>query len=307
MSSNEPQDFSDWRQAFERRSGPVYAPTITGNWIRKSVSTTLNEIRKIPVIVEDNELLILNILVACWQAEHFRLGTFGRIREQRKQAEQAFSQLSQQALYAQQVRLFAAEHSEYLAEALKAANTTKDYSTDDATEDAETLLELIRQYERGLRRIEEYHHPAHIDPLLDHAHGPLLLNTSIRVNTKAGEKLSKLPDAQSTGLIFQLVYLFRYFTGQTHKVTSRARFQGKRLVIEGHMIDGGRPYYSHVATLVNAALNAKLTPEQVKYRLIDLKRDRSPPRLRATSHPQGPEVNLRPVEFIDWGIEPVLS
>ena len=70
-------------------------------------------------------------------------------------------------------------------------------------------------------------------------------------------------EAREFGLIFHLIYIFRYFTGLTKALRCEGclRTQDGELVVSGAMVDSGKPCYSSVAHLVNAAFDYSQEPD----------------------------------------------
>jgi hypothetical protein len=225
------------------------------------------------VWVKDSTCLEKNLLFACYQAAHTKKPTEYSSARVRRERERMVLQIQSQMKLAKELLGFISANPNTVIGCYK--NTKgmpwKDRDLVLATPEEKLgmLSGLLAEYEYGLEKDAK-------DELAlcvtnSYGFGPFLYDKE----ASYVERREK-PNVAELGLIFHLIYLFRYFTAESEPKQSKnnisdSGFFDDKLVVLGEMLDnGGKPCYTQVAALVNTTLNKRYKPADIKLRLKDL-------------------------------------
>lgn len=283
MTSNPVKHFNDWKGLFKTRSAALCGSQAT--LITKCpVADILTKSSSIALARGTPTRLELNILRACFDAEmaphpdkdeaaqHRRIfkERFRKLTDHRKDVDRVCTYLAYEGAMARKAMI----HSDYSGHTSSLSASTL------AAADVDELTNLLIRYQRGLERISDFDHPAHISEE-DFRYGPFELHGDLY------RLLTKPKEINQTGLMFHLAYLFRYFTSQ-EQPPSHIDIGRDILDVHGVMLSTGRPHLELVAPLVNAVFKTKLSAQNVKDRLRDLYRfskgSHKPSNPRAVKH-----------------------
>ncbi|WP_157202163.1 hypothetical protein [Massilia sp. Root335] len=214
----------------------------------------------LPVCTGSNDMLVSNIEVACYQAQRCPDPRTDALSTERAAWEAAFDTLPGHQMECRNIRAFMIKNRSISESAMKSGNKK---------EQLDELIELLDAYLLGVQRVSDINHPSNIDIVLDSQFGPLIFPS--RLLRRRSERPSM--DVRVLGLIFNLTYLFRFFSGVTSTRHNSTLLLDERLIIDGPMLRKGQPQYRYVAALVNCVFGSKYNARDVKEKLSDLPRD----------------------------------
>lgn len=291
--------FEQWEAKFRSKFTYVIDRDVKDEFVRVPLQPALEKIRKLKVQTKDVQCLEKNLIFACYQASHTKNVDDYSAANARRNREILLLQMGKQK---ESVNNLLAFISLNRAAAVGFFNKSRRMPTEGrhtvdapASDKAEILNSLLAEYKYGLDKDAVNPVPIGVDAAF--SYGPFIFD-------KEADDIVKRepPNVAELGLMFHLVYLFRYFTtksapqASTDTFTRHSEFVGDELIIQGEMLHGeGSPNYALVAILVNATFNKKYRASDVKLRLKDLL---GPPRNVATKL----AGKKRYIDFAGWEI-----
>lgn len=265
--------FEKWATAFCTKSTYVPDADNKGQLFRESLQHTLEKIRGMKVWVKDAKCLERNLLYACYQAAHTKQPKEYSAARALHERELLLRQMESQKKIVKGCLAFISRNPDVVTRFFSGAQKmpTKGRSVVLATAEEKLgmLSGLLNEYDYGLEKDIDIQFPLGVD--IEFRFGPFLFNKEA-----SAIQGREVPNVVEHGLIFHLVFLFRYFTAESTPRTSPdnsmdSEFFGEELRVRGEMlIDGGKPCYAQVAALVNATLNKRFKPKDMSSRLKDL-------------------------------------
>lgn len=289
MTLHPAQQFDDWIGQFRTRPAPLYGNQAT--LIEKCpVAEILKRASLIKLARGTPTRLELNILRACFDAAMAPHPDEDDAAKHRRDFEERFGQLSDHRKDVDRVCAYLVDERAMARKAMTHSGRLGDTSSLSvstvAGADVDELTKLLLRYKRGLERIGDFDHPAHISEE-DFRYGPFELHDALY------KLLAKPKGINQTGLMFHLAYLFRYFTSQAQP-PSHVEIGRDILDVHGVMLSKGRPHHELVAALVNAVFKTKLSAHNVKDRLRDLYRFS-----KGSHKPSSPRA-VKHTRFLGW-------
>lgn len=256
MTLNSPA-YTAWVARFRQSLGTVGRAE---HQVRAPIRDTLRAVKILPVRTGSAEILVSNIEEACYLAQRCPDPRTDALSTERATWEAAFDTLPVHQAECRNIRAFMAKNRSISESAMKSGGRKGQLNE---------LIEFLDAYLLGVERVSVINHPAHIDIVLDSQFGPLILPS--RLLRRRSERPSM--NVRVLGLIFNLTYLFRFFSGASSARHNSTLLLDGRLIIDGPMLQIGQPRYSYVAALVNCVFGSKYTARDVKEKLSDLPRD----------------------------------
>jgi hypothetical protein len=151
---------------------------------------------------------------------------------------------------------------------------------------------LIQDFQAGLNAMKDPDEIDNLNVCRDYQYGPFLLMNRYVLNSEP-----KYKDLRTLGLLFQLTYIFRFFTSDLFD-PKRLKNDGF-LLIDGPMISSGKPHFNLVSQLINLSLNLtgdqSLDTRQAKEKLKDFLNAYPLPT------PKSGKATRTPFNQISWG------
>ena len=273
--------FEKWAESFQNKPAPLYKSI--GK--KKRVHEVLAEFHGIKLGRPDVATLQRNVLYACYQAKFSRDPNSDAHAKERQAFIDSHKQLPTHFKEVRSVLAYLTQYDGIPRKAMSAAVASAGNKwpvtqvTTGGTRKVEELRGLLGLYLAGLENAKKpprlYYFPI----------GPLEVSLS-------RYRWARKIDMRHIGLMFNLTFLFRYFTAETLPGELDIRDVGHGLLdINGPMLRGGDPHTDLVAPLVNATFEATTyRSEKIRDLLNDLNRRTS-----------GAKFPKRP-QFIGWDL-----
>ena len=265
--------FEKWADVFRTKFTFVTDSDADGKLSRVPLQQTLEKIRRTKVWANDAACLEKNLLYACYQAANTKKPEEYSAARARQGREQLLLQMKSQKKFVKGLIEFISRNPNavmgFFSKAQKMPTDGRNMVLATSGEKLTLLTGLLTEYDYGLKKDIDIQFPLGVDT--EFRFGPFLFD-------KEASEIERRepPNIVELGLIFHLVFLFRYFTaesapGASQNSSVNSEFCGDELMVRGQMLnDGGKPCYAYVAALVNATLGKKFHPNDMKLRLKDL-------------------------------------
>jgi hypothetical protein len=264
-----PDPFEHWCQVFRGKQTWRFRDEARDE--RVSVATLLSDVMALKLRWGTPEQLVANIVHACYCASKAPDPRNDSNAIERRQIRADISTIREMRDLVGRILAYLPEHRRLVdiafenvpAEKRKAVYASSQVPNDEAGD----LIPLMHDLHVGLSAISDERHRIHLKPAILLC-GPFNLDVDVDLHE------SDIGSINQTGLIFHLAFLFRLFTASKAIGKSLQVDASGIVAVEGRPLDVGKPHFSLVASLVNAALPAgmRLTPRSAMYRLRDLYR-----------------------------------
>lgn len=266
--------FDNWAMKFRSKHTYILDRDVEDEFVRVSLQPTLETIRKLTVEIKDAHCLEKNLIFACYQASHAKNADEYAAAIARKNREILALQMNKQKESVSNLLAFIFRNRTtavgFFNKARRMPIEGRHAVDAPASDKVDILNSLLGEYEYGLAKDVVNPVPIGVDAAF--SYGPFLFDKEATDIVRR-----EPPNVAELGLIFHLVYLFRYFTskstrqGSTDTFALHSEFFGEELRVQGEMLHAeGKPNYALVAILVNATFNKKYRANDMKLRLKDL-------------------------------------
>ena len=292
--------FKSWSAEYGKRSAfrGIKAEAKWGNSTEKTpIKISLYEISEMATDPSP-DLLISNVLYACYQAENASKLKIDPAAKRREDFKGAFDALYKHQQAIRDVADLFRRHPDAMIAALNYPSDNplsqgdRDANVESKIKSVQTVLAIpsvLEQVLAGFHESKADDEPYFLDMVANEVEGPFLfLNRNDRRGPKSNGKRRTFQGLVRDGLLFHLTYLFRFFTrtDEEKRLNFFARMTPEgRLAFLGPMINVGDPNRDLVAHFFNATFPAasqseSFTGQIVSDRLATLL---SPPRKRTKS------------------------
>lgn len=294
-SISEPQVFYDWVNKFLNKKTYICpAGQKKADAVKHPIKIIFEKVNSIPVSIKTTKILELNLLRACYLASNATSPELDEGAKTRAELQSFLSSVPDVLSKIKSINSFISEHHNY---SLKAYSQTDKSNSGEVRTTSQISLQklkslevLLEDFEAGLIDFNSNADHVALIELTDFRYGPFEFNLDLNKDWKSRgiKKSNQGVNVLETGLMFNLAYLFRYFSMKTPPLNQFNFFDNDILVIDSvRMLKDGKPSLHLVAAITNCVFETKYSSRDVKDRLDSMSKPTK-------------AANFIPPVFIGW-------